>query len=180
MLFCQQSLPLATCVLIKIYMAILSMASLSCHCQHWLNVKPTSSLYSHLLFGFHKCSASSNECQQGQFYLRRIQRSNYLPSTNNRSEIFFQKSCIFIAAHACNSDRNTHIWKWDYTSLVNCLPVAVILSPAGGNTASWNSYDLHCLNCAVFLNLLVVHVKETLAAYYYPHLEPFNSLPEVF
>ena len=57
-------------VLIKTCMAIQNMACLSCHCLHCWNTAHILSLYSHLLFGLHKCSKSVNEYQLVSFFSR--------------------------------------------------------------------------------------------------------------
>ena len=44
-------------VLIKVRTREVSL----CHCHHYWNISPTTSLCQHSLFGFHKCSASISE-----------------------------------------------------------------------------------------------------------------------
>jgi len=68
--------------LIKIRTVIQSMVCLSCHsCRCW-NAQPTASLHTNPLFGFHKHSASINECQQVQYFPhRRIHWHAFTSST---------------------------------------------------------------------------------------------------
>ena len=49
-------------------MAACSVAYLSCHCCHCWNTPPTASVFSHWLFGLHKCSGSVDECQWVQLF----------------------------------------------------------------------------------------------------------------
>lgn len=110
------------------YVTIWNTADLSHHGYQCWNTPPSTSKCQHLLFGLHRCSASSNACQWVQVFPQRNSVFYFL-STNNTSKVsfFFQKKFIFIAADACNNYGNTQTWTWDYTPLVSCLPVAMIL-----------------------------------------------------
>jgi len=58
-------------VLVNICMDVQNVTLLSHYCCHCWNAWLTTSLYSHPLFGFQKCSSSTDEWQRVHFFLHR-------------------------------------------------------------------------------------------------------------
>ena len=100
-------------------------------CCHCCDALPTTSLCSHPLFGLHKCSASTDECQRVSFFLhRRIQLHTFASSAFQYQMSFCQTAPLLPSV--TRQQHGMEYW-WEGSASAAITPT----SDSVGSTIKW-------------------------------------------